>query len=202
MVIAVTERKSDRSRSAIMESALDFLWSHRFREMTVGDVMRPTGRSRSAFYQYFRDLHELMEALLEGLQDEILAGAAPWIEGAGESVELLDSALSGLVTVCYRRGPILRAVADASTADERLEKSWKTFLGDFDEVVSQRIAADQERGLIPDFDPMPVAVALNRLDASLMIDAFGQRPRKRPEPVLEAVKRIWISTLYGQSHCN
>jgi hypothetical protein len=55
---------------------------------------------------------------------------------------------------------------------------------------------DQERGLIPRFEPMPVAVALNRLDAFTFIDAFGQRPRSRPDPVLVAIRRIWMGALY------
>ena len=43
----------------------------------------------------------------------------------------------------------------------------------------------------------PVVFALNRLDAYTLLQAFGQHPRKQPEPVQEALARIWISTLYG-----
>ena len=68
---------------------------------------------------------------------------------------------------------------------------------EFDDAASARIEADQEQGLIPHFDARPVAIALNRLDAYTLIEAFGQRPRSQPEPVREALARIWISTLYG-----
>jgi hypothetical protein len=54
----------------------------------------------------------------------------------------------------------------------------------------------EAQGLIPAFDARPIAVALNRLDASLFIHAFGRHPRQNPELVLEAVVRIWTSTLY------
>lgn len=40
---------------------------------------------------------------------------------------------------------------------------------------------------------------LNRVDASLYIRAFGQRPRRQPAPVLDAIARVWISTLYGHA---
>ena len=52
--------KSERTRAAILNAALDFLWSHPFRDMTVASLMTSTGVSRSAFYQYFNDLHEVM----------------------------------------------------------------------------------------------------------------------------------------------
>jgi AcrR family transcriptional regulator len=109
--------KSARTRATILNAALDFIWSHPFRDMTVNSLMASTGLSRSAFYQYCKDLHDLMESLLDML--------------------------------------------------------------------------------IPDFDAYPVAEALNRLDVLTLLDAFGQRPRRKPEPVYEALERIWISTLYG-----
>jgi len=190
-------RKSDRTRAAILSAAFEFVWSRPFRDMTVQSLMAETGLSRSAFYQYFDGRHELMEAMLDILQHEIFEAAAPWISGVGDPVALLRESLAGLVQVCYGRGPFLRAVTDAAATDERLEAAWNDFLGGFDAAGTTRIEADQEQGLIPAFDAGPVAVALNRLDASVLIDAFGRRPRSRPEPVLEALTRIWISTLHG-----
>jgi len=37
----------------------------------------------------------------------------------------------------------------------------------------------------------------NRLNAYTLIEAFGQHPREDPEPVREALSRIWSSTLYS-----
>jgi AcrR family transcriptional regulator len=189
--------KSERTRAEILNAALDFIWSHPFRDMTVNSLMASTGAGRSAFYQYFKDLHEVMETLLEILQDEIFDIAEPWIAGVGDPVALMHEALAGLVRVGYQRGPIYRAFADAAATDKRFEKAWCQFLGRFDDAACARIEADQKQGLIPDFDARPVAIALNRLDAYTLIEAFGQRPRRQPEPVREALARVWISTLYG-----
>jgi len=189
--------KSERTRAAILNAALDFIWSHPFRDMTVNALMASTGLSRSAFYQYFKDRHDLMETLLDMLKTEVLAVTGPWFTGVGDPIALLNESLAGLVDVCYSRGPILRATDDAAATDKRLEKAWMQFFDQFDDAVTTRIEADQEQGLIPGFDARPVAIALNRLDAYTLIDAFGQRPRSQPEPLREALARIWISTLYG-----
>ena len=189
--------KSERTRAAILDATLEFIWSHPFRDMTVNSLMASTGLSRSAFYQYFRDLHDLMETLLDMLKGEVLAVTGPWFEGAGDPVVLLNESLAGLVDVCYRLGPILRATDDAAATDERLEKAWTQFVKQFDDAVTTRIEADQAQGLIPKFDARPLAIALNHLDVYTLIEAFGQRPRRQPEPVREALARIWISTLYG-----
>ena len=189
--------KSERTRAAILNAALDFIWTHPFRDMTVNSLMARTGVGRSAFYQYFKDLHELMEALLDIFQTDIFEAAAPWIVSVGDPVALVHESLTGVVHVCYTRGPLLRAIADAATFDERFEKTWNQFLGGFDNATCDRIEADQKQGLIPAFDARPIAIALTRLDAHTILEAFGQHPRKQLEPTLDALFRIRASTLYG-----
>ena len=190
-------RKSDRSRAEIVDAALAFLQAHPFRDMSVGNLMAQTSLSRPAFYQYFDDVHELMESLLHDIERDILSVAAPWFTGTGDAVAMLRESLAGLVRVGYEQGPVLRAVADAAPTDARLDDAWRGLLERFDDAVAARIEADQKQGLIPPFDARPVAVALNRLDAYLLIHAFGSRPRGEQGPVLDALTRLWLSTLYG-----
>jgi len=193
-------RKSERTRAAILNGALEFLWTRPFREMTVAELMSITGISRSAFYQYFKDLHEPMETLLQGVAEAIFEAADSWFNGEGDHIDLLQQSLSDLVEICHERGPILRAVAEASTNDERLERAWADFLAQFDDAVCEQIEKHQAAGLISDFDARPVAMALNRMDASMVIDAFGRHPRNNPEPVRLALTRIWMSTLYQSTY--
>ena len=166
--------------------------------MTVQSLMATTSITRSAFYRHFKDVPGLVETLLMTLESEILEGASPWLTDDGDPVALLYESLAAEVRICYRRGPFLKAVSDAAGTDAHLEAEWNGFLDRFDDAVSERIAADQQLGLIEAFDPRPIATALNRVDASLYVRAFGQRPRSRPEPVLDSIARVWTSTLYGQ----
>ena len=189
--------KAERTRATIMNSALDIIWSHPFSDMSISSLMASTGLSRSAFYQYLNDLHELMETLLDMLQQEIFDVAKPWLEGVGDPVTLLRETLAGLVHVCYQRGPFLRAITDAAVTDPHLENAWLQFLVGFDDAATARIEVDQKKGLIPDFEARPVAFALNRLNAYTLLQAFGRHPREQPGPVRDALTRIWISTLYG-----
>jgi AcrR family transcriptional regulator len=160
--------------------------------------MATTSISRSAFYRYFDDIHGLMQALLTRLESEILEGASRWLSENGDPVALLYESLAAEVRICYRHGPFIKAISDAAGTNAQLEDEWNWLLDRFDEAVVERIAADQELGLIEAFDPGPVATALNRVDATMYVRAFGHRPRSRPEPVVDAITRVWISTLYGQ----
>ena len=190
--------RSERTRAEILDAAFEFLWSRPFRDMTVNNLMSTTSISRSAFYRYFDDVHGLMGALLSRLESEILAGVSPWLSEEGDPVALLYESLEAEVHICYRHGPFLKAISDAAGTSAELEDEWNCFLDRFDDAVSERVAVDQELGLIEVFDPRLVAMALNRVNASLYIRTFGQRPRGQAEPVLDAIARVWISTLYGQ----
>jgi AcrR family transcriptional regulator len=189
--------RAELTRAAILDAAFEFLWSRPFRDMTVDALMETIPISRPAFYKHFDDIHGLMAALLARLESEILEGASPWLSDDGDPVALLYESLSAEARICYRYGPFLKAVSDATGTSARLEDEWNWFLDRFDEAASERIVADQELGLIEEFDPGPVATALNRVDAAMYVREFGCRPRSRPEPVVDAITRVWISSLYG-----
>lgn len=190
-------RKSERTRQNILDNTLKFLWSNSFRDLTVAGLTAQAGISRPCFYQYFADLHNLMENLLKDLEWEILSVAQPWFTAEANPITKLAESLNGLVKVCYERGPILRAIFEAAPMDARLEKAWNDFVKVFDDTVTARIKLDQEAGLAPDFEARPVAIALNRMDIGIMIHHFGRRPRSKTQPVYQSIARIWISTIYG-----
>jgi len=191
-------RKSERTYDAIVTSAVEFLWTHPFRELTVAKLMSLAGASRPAFYQYFSDLHQLMEVLLDDIQAAIMESANPWLRGEVGHIHGLEMSLRGLIDVSYSNGPIIRAVADAAASDHRLEQAWQQFLQSFEMAIAARIEQDQAAGLTAAFPALPMAVALTRLDAATMIEFFGHRPRGNPEDVFQILRRIWISTLYGE----
>ena len=182
-----------------MNSAVRFLWEHTFRDLTIGGLMEDTPLSRPAFYQYFRDLHDLMEMLLFEVAAVMHQTASPWITGEGEPIAALRMSLRGVVQTTYDHGPVFRAISEAAPLDERVEKTWSAFMKGWDDLVEARIKAQQKAGLIRrSLDAQRIANALNALDASVLIAHFGRRPQGDPESVLETLHHIWVATLYGQ----
>jgi AcrR family transcriptional regulator len=188
-------RKSEQTRQLILDSALRFLWSNPFRNLTITRLMADTGITRPAFYHYFTDLHDLMEALLLELQQELQSAANEWFSEGGIS-NLVD-ALSAVVEICYNRGPILRAVVEAAPMDERLEAAWEHFVRQFETLVAAGIKREQASGLARDVDPEITGTVLNRMNIATIVHYFGHKPRQRKTAVSESLADIWISTLYG-----
>ena len=92
---------------------------------------------------------------------------------------------------------MLRAVSEAAASDARLNRDWTQLVKGSDAIGAARIEQQQAAGFSPDFPALPVAIALNQFDSALLIDQFGRRPRGNPGVVLQALTRIWVSTLQG-----
>lgn len=188
----------EEARREIFDAGIEFLWERPFRDLTVAELMARTTLSRPAFYQYFADLHALMEAMLTELESAVRQTASPWLGGQGEPIEAIRESLRGVIEVCIERGPILRAVAEAAPLDERLEMAWANFLDVFDDAVESRIKAQQRERIVDDtLNARRVAEALNRLDIAVLIDEFGHRHNGDPDAVLDTLHRFWVGVLYA-----
>ncbi|CAA9476073.1 MAG: hypothetical protein AVDCRST_MAG05-942 [uncultured Rubrobacteraceae bacterium] len=202
-------RRPEEAERAILAAARAFLEEHSFREMKVESVMARTGLSRPAFYAYFDDRYDLVTRLLEGIGGLLFALDRRWLvgdPGAGraESARILREALVGGAETFGRYRPVLRAISDAASYDERVEAMYRSgLLERLVDGVAGRIARDVEAGLSPaDLDPHETARALVLMTERYLIDAHGGSPPHRSddaEAVVRTLVAIWTSTLYGRA---
>ncbi len=191
-------RKSDVTRRRILDAALDHLWSRPFRELSVSALMEQVGSTRSTFYQYFADIHELMKALLTELEAEFkVVVESLWLGEPADPQAAMVDLLSSVYTILYDKGPIVRAALEAAPLDARLSAAWDSFLEGFDLMTAAAIRRDQAAGLAPACDAMQVALGLNRVNVAFAVQYFGQRPRTQVQRVLPSAIHIWTSTIYG-----
>src|SRR5690606_11745427 len=108
----------------ILEAAEQLLRERPFREVTVADVMDRTGLKRPGFYVHFRDRHDLALRVVEHIGRELFAMTDRWLDG-DDPVADAREAFEGLVAVYALHGPVLRALADASGADARVEEAYR-----------------------------------------------------------------------------
>ena len=200
-------RRPEEAERAILAAARSFLERNPFREMTVERVMARTGLSRPAFYAYFRDRYELVARVLEGIGGLLFAVDRRCLVGAEESREearlVLAEALRRGAETFVRYGPVLRAISEAASQDERLEEVYRYGLIErLIGSVAARVERDRKRGLAPKgVDPEEMARALVLMTERYLLDAFGKpedRPsREKTEAVVETLVAVWASTLYG-----
>jgi hypothetical protein len=99
------------------------------------------------------------------------------------------------VAVYRRHGPLLRALAEAATGDERIAAAQEAVRHRFDELVADVI------GRLPSFagrdaeDVAETARALNLLNTAYLQDAFGGEPRVSEELAIRTLSAIWLAVI-------
>ncbi len=171
--------------------------------MKVEDVMARTGLSRPAFYAYFKDRYELVTRLLEGIGGLLFAVDRRWLVGdpgvgREESAEILRDALRGGAETFESYGPVLRAISDAASYDERVEEVYRFGLIErLIVAVAARISRDVEAGISPEgLIPEETAKALVFMTERYLIDAYATSPKEQSDAIVQTLETVWIGTLY------
>ena len=184
------------SRTRIIAAATDLIRERGFAQLSVGEVMERAGIGRTLFYRHFEDLGDLLlkssrEAMEALYANELEIGAA--VERPAP--ELVTSAIAPAVAVYRRHGPLLRALAEAAPADERIAAAQEQVRARFDALVAEVIArlphfADRDAG-----DVAETARALNLLNTAYLQDAFGREPRVDEGTAIQTLSGIWMAVI-------
>ena len=94
-----------------------------FRDLTVDEIARAAGLSRSAFYTHFRDKHELLLAAVEEVADELYRMADRWWHGEGPPAERVRARSREWSRVYAEHASLLRVATEVSTYDEEVRSS-------------------------------------------------------------------------------
>lgn len=189
-------RRRDETRTHVLRSALELADEGPFRDLTIDEIARAAGLSRSAFYTHFRDKHDLLLAAVEDVAEELYAMAERWWHGSGPPAERVRRAIEGVVSVWAEQSRILRIATEVSTYDEEVRAMWIGIVERFIEATADHIHAEQDAGLIPrSLAARPTAEALVWMVERCCYIQLG-RGEGRPEDVVDAIAPVWTAALY------
>ena len=161
--------------------------------------MARTSLSRSSFYVYFRDRHELLLRVVEEIGGQLFAVAERWFAGSGGAGEDVRVALEGVVAVYAGHGPVMRAISDAASVDPEVETVYDGLIASFVEATAARLddeAADarRTRSLA---DPHDTAHALVWMTERYLSRSFGSSsPRVSRQTAANTLYEVWVRALY------
>jgi hypothetical protein len=116
----------------------------------------------------------------------------------GDDRDVLRHALEAPVQTIARQGPLLRAVAEAASHDEHIERGYRALLDRFAALIESYLRALKQQGLTQISDPHEAAHALNLMNISYLIETFGRTdPRVPPEVALQTLTEIWVGAVFG-----
>ncbi len=116
---------------------------------------------------------------------------APALEGLG-----------GIVEFFARNGPLVRAITEAATTDEQIERAYRGALEAFIEITTETLDRLVQAGQLQLSDTGALARALNLMNEAYLVDEFGHGEGD-PEVALATLRTVWlgaIGPLTGGAH--
>jgi AcrR family transcriptional regulator len=186
-----------QSRERIVAAAEALIRRSSYGELSVDEVMREAGIGRTIFYRHFDDLADLlMRAGSEAIGELYEAHRALAEARLGDGPEVVRQVIEPAVAVFERHGPLLRAIREAAASDEQVAAGQEAMRQRFDELLADAL---REMPHLADHQPADLAEtarALNFLNTSYLLDAFGREPRVSTETAVQTLTEIWVAVLH------
>ncbi|MDQ6797101.1 MAG: TetR/AcrR family transcriptional regulator [Actinomycetota bacterium] len=182
---------------AILDAAEALLAEESFHALTVEDVMKKAGLTRTAFYRYFPDLEAVLLRRMSELHAELAVAADLWLDLDAEPTESIFAANTGLAEVYDHHGRILLAFADAAGRGPEIEKAWHDTVHSFVAPVVARIEDLAARGLtkVPNIEE--TARALVWMNERYLLETFGRRSGADVRLAAQTLSEIWHRVLFA-----
>jgi TetR/AcrR family transcriptional regulator, ethionamide resistance regulator len=186
-----------QSRQRIVAAAAALVRQRAYAELSVDEVMREAGLGRTIFYRHFDDLGDLLvRASREAIDDLLEAQHGLGQARPDEDPDAVRRALRAATEVYERHGPLLRAVAEASAGDEQIARGHVAMRRRFDDFVEGSLRGLGDLARTPLADVAQTARALNLMNESYLLDAFGREPRVSPETAVQTLTEIWDAVIH------
>jgi AcrR family transcriptional regulator len=186
----------ERARARIVDAAIELVRERSFAELTVAEIMDRAGLERTIFYRHFENFGELLlGAGREAIEQLYAAQVALAETRIDHGEDALREALEVPVWIYRRHGPLLRAVSEAVAGNQLVAVDKDEIRRRFDDLVAEALriaAADSGREIA---DPHETAHALNILNETYLLDAFGREPRVSVEAATRTLTEIWAPLL-------
>jgi TetR/AcrR family transcriptional regulator, ethionamide resistance regulator len=188
-------RSREEVEEAVMKATLELTEKLPFKDLTVDRIARAGGISRTAFYFYFRDKHEVLRGAMEEATEEAFHEADRWWHGEGDPRSLIRTAVQGVVDVYRRHEHLMRVVQEVSTYDAEMGELWRDMIGRFIRATAEHLQREKAAGRLRPLDPDAAAESLVWMTerCNYMYLSLG---RRTPEDEVEALTEIWYHALY------
>ena len=188
--------KRRKARQRVIATALRQAERSSFQDLTVDEIARSAGISRSAFYTHFEDKQGLLLVAVAEVAEQLYEMAERWWRGVGPPAERVRRAIEGVVSVYAENAALLRIATEVSTYEDEMRTLWLDIGERFIEATAEHIRAEQNGGLIPgDLDPRTTAEGLYWMAERCCYIYLGRRERT-PAEVVDGLVPVWTAALY------
>ncbi|MGV9818851.1 TetR/AcrR family transcriptional regulator [Nocardia xishanensis] len=184
-----------RTRAALVAAARTVFERDGYLEARLSDIAAEAKCSTGSFYTYFAGKEEILQAVLDLAQDEMLHPGLPRLEPDEASPAAVIEASNRAYFETYKRNAKLMAILDQVAAiDPKFRAARRRRSRAFWERNARSIAQLQERGLAdPELDPHQAARALSGMVGRMAYYAFVLGEEASIDELVRTATRLWVN---------
>lgn len=196
--IASRRRTRPEVQEAVRGALAELLRDRPFRDVTVDELARRAGLSRTAFYFYYPDKNAVLKEAISAAAADLYAEADRWWHGEGPPETLVREALEGIAAVYCANAEMLCAAVEATTYDAEFRAFYESLIRRFVEATAEHLQRELDAGRLRPLEPESIAEALVWMaercnHAILLIEGRAQ------SEVVDSLTAIWVHALYPDS---
>ncbi|MGZ4144252.1 MAG: TetR/AcrR family transcriptional regulator [Actinomycetota bacterium] len=196
----VIGEQGERTRAKLLEAARHVFRERGYGPARVDDVTQKAGTSHGAFYLYFANKQDVLEALAVETAEQmyVLAEELEGIEAGETGYGQLRAWVEKFIDAYERHSPVINAWISAEMEDSRFDQLGREVLGKFAGRISHTIARAVDAGVRHPVDPGTAAVALvSMLERFCYFWLVRGGPFKR-DVVVDTLAAVWYEAIFGQ----
>jgi TetR/AcrR family transcriptional regulator, ethionamide resistance regulator len=199
-----SRRKGDRTGRAILEAAGALLADRHISEVTVDEIAKGAGISRSAFYFHYESREAVLYALTEQITEELYESGTAWFRRTDESPrEATHRAVARTVALWREHAPVLRASVRARDTDPRLRAFWSETGRRFIAATAEQIERERQAGFAiagPPGARRLATVLITMNEQACFNHTQTRHTRAADDEFVDTLVIIWIRSIYGDTY--
>jgi AcrR family transcriptional regulator len=193
---SANRRRRTEAKQRILDAARQELQTKPFRDLTVDDLMKPTGFGRTGFYRYFPDREAVVIELLAELWDELQQARDAAGYGSSGSGTFDETGVARVNELVAGNRVLFKAIADAAGGDDDVERAYRSLMHDYwIRDILAFVTDAQAHGLAKGFDPELAAEALGWMAERFVTQSIHHDP----QAVVQTIVTIIAKCIYSQT---
>jgi AcrR family transcriptional regulator len=169
-----------------------------FGDLSIDQLARGAGISRTAFYDYFDDKRELLMRLVSEAAAPITKEADELVGGRPSGPSEIPYTIRAAMSFARDNGPVFRATVEASAYDPVVAEFWRgQILDRFIDAIEERIRRQRRAGKALPIAARPAAVALVLMVTETLYHHVTREEKTSDRQLVDTLVTIAVRAVYG-----
>ncbi|MFW0785890.1 TetR/AcrR family transcriptional regulator [Gordonia sp. CPCC 206044] len=172
-----------RTRDSLITAARSLFERNGYLETRLLDITTEAQCSAGTFYTYFASKEEILAAVLELAQEDMLHPGMPHVADDDDPVAVIDASNRAYFDAYQRNARLMRVLEEVANSDPAFRRLRHERAQAFVRRNARSIEALQDRGLVDRrLDPMVTSRALSGMISRLAFSVFVVEPELGEQP--------------------